>query len=124
VGLAPRPVQRPIPIWIGTGSARPALERVGRLADGWLPLRVPGFGFEEDWAVVRAAAEAAGRDPDSIGIQGRVQCRDLDVDRSRRQIARWAAAGATHIGLDTEQAGLHGAPPQSHLDLLEKLAAS
>ena len=124
VGLAPRPVQQPIPIWIGTGDARPALERVGRLADGWLPLRVPGFGFEEDYAVVRAAAEGAGRDPDAIGIQGRVQCRDLDVDRSRRQVERWAAAGATHIGLDTEQAGLRGKPTDAHLEVLERLIAS
>src|SRR5882762_6608220 len=33
-GLAPLPVQRPIPIWIGASSKR-AYERVGRLADGW-----------------------------------------------------------------------------------------
>jgi probable F420-dependent oxidoreductase len=41
VGLAPRPVQEPHPpIWIG-GSGRPALRRVARLGDGWIPQATP-----------------------------------------------------------------------------------
>src|SRR6267154_2062943 len=40
-GLAPLPVHRPIPVWIGAMS-RPALERAGRLADGWFPPMSPG----------------------------------------------------------------------------------
>lgn len=37
LAVAPRPVQRPRPpIWVG-GSSAPALRRVARLADGWLP---------------------------------------------------------------------------------------
>ena len=39
-GLAPLPVQRPIPIWIGAFEP-PALRRVGRLADGWFPMVAP-----------------------------------------------------------------------------------
>ena len=35
-GLAPLPVQRPIPIWLGAASL-PAFRRTGRLADGWFP---------------------------------------------------------------------------------------
>src|ERR1017187_1057017 len=33
-GLAPLPVQRPIPVWFGAASP-PAYRRAGRLADGW-----------------------------------------------------------------------------------------
>jgi len=44
-GLAPLPVQRPIPVWIGAMS-RPALERAGRLADGWFPPMSPGPDLE------------------------------------------------------------------------------
>jgi probable F420-dependent oxidoreductase len=35
-GVAPRPVQSPIPIWVG-GSGKPALRRVAERGDGWIP---------------------------------------------------------------------------------------
>ncbi len=40
-GLAPLPVQRPIPVWFGAASTR-GLERAGRLGDGWFPMVGPG----------------------------------------------------------------------------------
>src|SRR5205807_8369428 len=40
-GLAPLPVQRPIPVWFGAVAER-ALRRVGRLGDGWFPQVPPG----------------------------------------------------------------------------------
>src|SRR5689334_3263765 len=39
-GLAPRPRQRPLPIWVG-GSTRPALRRAAERGDGWLPQGTP-----------------------------------------------------------------------------------
>ena len=45
-GLAPLPVQRPIPIWIGA-TVPSALRRVGRVADGWFPMVRPGGGLAE-----------------------------------------------------------------------------
>lgn len=33
--IAPRPVQQPLPLWIG-GSSKPAIRRTGRLGTGWL----------------------------------------------------------------------------------------
>ena len=70
-GLAPGPVQRPIPIWLGA-MAEPALRRVGRLADGWFPQARPGGGLEAALEVVATAATAAGRDPAAIGMEGQV----------------------------------------------------
>ena len=61
-GLAPLPVQRPIPVWIGAAS-RPALERAGRLADGWFPMMAPGPKLDEARDIVARSAIAAGRDP-------------------------------------------------------------
>jgi len=40
-GIAPLPVQRPIPIWMG-GASQAAFRRIGRLADGWFPMTSPG----------------------------------------------------------------------------------
>src|SRR5262249_54010957 len=68
-GLAPLPVQRPIPIWFGAASAR-AIRRAGRLADGWFPMMVPGPKLDEAKAVIEQAAIDAGRDPATIGMQG------------------------------------------------------
>src|SRR5262249_9055819 len=39
-GLAPMPNQRAIPVWFGAASDR-ALERAGRLGDGWFPIVGP-----------------------------------------------------------------------------------
>jgi probable F420-dependent oxidoreductase len=39
-GLAPRPRQNPIPIWVG-GSSKPALRRAAARGDGWLPQGTP-----------------------------------------------------------------------------------
>jgi len=53
-GLAPLPVQRPIPVWFGAQSPR-AYRRAGRLADGWFPQMAPGPRLEEARGIVLAA---------------------------------------------------------------------
>lgn len=64
VHLAPRPVQRPHPPLLLGASAEPALRRAGRLADGWISAsRADPATLGQAIGVVRAAAEAAGRDP-------------------------------------------------------------
>ncbi len=114
-GLAPLPIQRPIPVWVG-GSSEPAYRRIGRLADGWFPMVRPGPDLDAALDVIRAAAETAGRDPDAIGMEGRVRWDPDDPDRLVRQVERWRVAGATHLTVDTMYVGLgdvHG-----HLDAL------
>jgi probable F420-dependent oxidoreductase len=72
--FAPDPVQRPGPPILLGGIARPALERAGRLADGWVTSsRTDLSRISEGISVVRSAAEKAGRDPDSI----RIVCRGV-----------------------------------------------
>ena len=106
-GVCPLPPQRPIPIWVGA-SSRPALRRAGRLADGWFPLVVPGHGLEEAVEEVRAGAEEAGRDPSSLGMEGRVNA-GAGPDDLVKHLDRWRAAGATHLSVNTMGAGLYGA---------------
>ena len=112
VGLAPPPVQRPIPIWLAGGSDR-ALERVGRLADGWLPVSVAPVAVRPAVEIVRRSAAAAGRDPAAIGIEGRLPCGGPDLDAAVAAYREWMALGATHVSLNTMNAGLFGA--DSHL---------
>jgi probable F420-dependent oxidoreductase len=103
-GLAPLPVQRPIPVWIGA-VAEQALRRVGRLADGWFPQIPPGPRLDGARAIVSEAAVAAGRDPDALGMEGRIGWGEGDVDKLVRQAGRWRDAQATHLSVNTMGAG-------------------
>jgi probable F420-dependent oxidoreductase len=63
----PRPVQPGGPPVLLGGLARPALQRVGRIADGWITSsRTDLSKIDKLIAVVRESAEAAGRDPDAL----------------------------------------------------------
>lgn len=108
-GLAPLPVQRPIPIWVG-GSSPAAYRRVGRLADGWFPQVPPGDRLDEALAVVAEAARDAGRDPASVAMEGRVSWGAGGIDTALDHLERWRRAGATHVSINTMGAGL------GHLD--------
>jgi probable F420-dependent oxidoreductase len=103
-GLAPMPVQRPIPVWIGAQSPR-AYRRAGRLADGWFPQMAPGPQLDQARQIVTQAAADAGRDPASLGMEGRLRCQQ-DQDKLATEIRQWQDAGATHLSVNTMGAGL------------------
>jgi len=103
-GLAPLPIQRPIPVWMGAFS-EPALRRVGRIADGWVANVPPRRGLEEALEHVHRGADEAGRDRASIGLEGRVDLRPGDPERAAEQISRWREAGASHLSVNTMGAG-------------------
>jgi probable F420-dependent oxidoreductase len=72
--VAPLPVQRPGPPILLGGMVPRALERAGRFADGWITSsRADLSRIAEPIAVIRAAAEEAGRDPTAL----RVICRGV-----------------------------------------------
>ncbi len=104
-GLAPLPVQRPIPVWFGAQSPR-AYERVGRLADGWFPQVPPGPKLDQARTLVAAAAAKAGRDPGMLGMEGRVSWGEEGAAKLVQHVARWRDAGATHVSINTMSAGL------------------
>lgn len=103
-GLAPLPVQRPIPIWIGANSTR-GLERAGRMADGWFPMVVPGPDLDAARAVVDQAAVDAGRDPKSLGMEAWVKWQG-NADDVATKVDKWVKVGASHISINTMGAGL------------------
>jgi probable F420-dependent oxidoreductase len=71
---SPKPVQAGGPPILLGGMARPALLRIGRIADGWITSsRTDLSRISELIAVVREGAAEAGRDPGAI----RVICRGV-----------------------------------------------
>ena len=119
-GIAPVPVQRPIPIWVGAQSAA-AYRRVGRLADGWFPQMGPDASFHEAWAVISAAATAAGRDAASIGVEPRVAWR-ANAAEVATLAGQWREIGAEYIAINTMGAGLRGV--DEHLAALAEAASA
>ena len=60
VTLGPKPA-KPLDVWLG-GAAPAALERIGRLADGWLGSLIPPDQARQSREAIQAAASAAGRE--------------------------------------------------------------
>jgi probable F420-dependent oxidoreductase len=109
--LAPKLLPRP-PILLG-GMAPAALRRAGRIADGWISGSQADLKrIGESIATVKAAAEAAGRDPGSLRFvaRGAVRVRPPGTpnrqlltgtpDQIRADFDDLAAQGVTELGLD------------------------
>lgn len=99
VGINPRP-RRSIPIWMGSyfGSvAERVLERVGRMADGWMP-QYPPDELAPALDRVRSYAVDAGRDPAAIGVECIVKAKASDSPQQWVDLAgRYGELGATHL---------------------------
>ncbi|HSE04029.1 MAG TPA: LLM class F420-dependent oxidoreductase [Methylomirabilota bacterium] len=80
MAMEPKPPQGGrLPIWIG-GNSEAAYRRVGRLGDGWLASRVTdATSAREAIEAIHRHAEAAGRDPATIGLQSMVAPPPRDV---------------------------------------------
>lgn len=120
-GIAPLPIQRPIPVWFGVASPR-AYRRAGRLGEGWFPMVPPGPHLDAAKAQVDEAARAAGRDPATIGMEGRITWGEGGTAVLVDHAERWRAAGATHIAVNTMGAGLGSV--DDHLRVLTEAAAA
>lgn len=121
VGINPRPVQQPIPIWMG-GMAEPVLQRIGRLADGWFPQFTPGAQAEQTLQQVYEYAEQAGRSPDEIGIHGRMRVPVDSPDQWIETAEAWANIGADYLGINTMDCGLSS--PREHIEHIRTVADS
>jgi probable F420-dependent oxidoreductase len=97
----PKPVQPGGPPVLLGGLARAALERAGRIGEGWVTSsRTDLSRIGEGIGTVRAAAEAAGRDPEAV----RVICRGV------------VRAGQEASGPDGERRLLSGSYEQIRAD--------
>jgi probable F420-dependent oxidoreductase len=119
-----------LPLWIG-GHGPAAFRRVGTVGDGWM---ASGVGEPADvqasFDAIRRHAEAAGRDPDAIGLQGMLAPppRDpagktfyADHDRVARRAEELAAMGFGWIAINATAVFQSGA--RSVDALVDQLAA-
>ena len=119
VGIAPLPIQRPIPVWFG-GASSPAYARMGRLADGWFPMVQPGPKLDEARADHRCGGPRGRARPGDhrYGGTGRLAGRRRRPRRTRSGAGR--DVGATHLSINTMRAGL--ATVEDHLDALARVS--
>jgi probable F420-dependent oxidoreductase len=125
----PRPVQPGGPPVLLGGMARPALQRVGRIADGWITSsRTDLSRIGALIAVVRESAEAAGRDPAALrcicrgvvragapatGPDGQRLLLSGDYDQIRADTQWLGEHGVTEVFYDLNWDPLVGSPDAS-----------
>jgi alkanesulfonate monooxygenase SsuD/methylene tetrahydromethanopterin reductase-like flavin-dependent oxidoreductase (luciferase family) len=88
-------------LWLGVGKPR-GIALAARFADGWpMPGNRPGdvAYFAEKRDEIRAAIEAAGRDPDKFTFAAQLTCGETEVElRETLRVARaLMRAGANHV---------------------------
>ncbi|NWK97410.1 LLM class F420-dependent oxidoreductase [Sphingobium lactosutens] len=102
VGINPLPLRKDIPIWLG-GAADALLDRVVRLADGWYPPSSLGRDqLAESIAKMRESAALAGRDPETIGVEGIIRLRGRSVADCMEDYRMWRDLGASRLTFNTE----------------------
>jgi probable F420-dependent oxidoreductase len=89
VKLSPLPVQNPLEVWLG-GTVPAALERCGRLSDGWLPSLCTPDEAAAGRVVIEEAAAKAGRSISSehFGMSIGYAREPIDAATARTMAAR------------------------------------
>jgi probable F420-dependent oxidoreductase len=130
VELAPKPRQRPFPIYIG-GHNEQAITRAARVGQGWLPGWRPFEEVRERTALLRRLTAAAGRDPKDV--EAAVQFTVMLGRTPEEASARYRKTGMgqhrqslAHTGRDPALAEAHNliGTPATVLDKLAWLAAA
>jgi alkanesulfonate monooxygenase SsuD/methylene tetrahydromethanopterin reductase-like flavin-dependent oxidoreductase (luciferase family) len=94
------------------------MRRIARVSDGYFPSFRPDETGRETLARLRQIAKDAGRDPADIGIEGRINFSDGDPEHWQNTANGWRELDATHLSVNTMQAGLSN--PQAHIDAIQQ----
>jgi probable F420-dependent oxidoreductase len=117
VRLNPAP-KRSIPVWIG-GFAPQAIERAGRLADGFIAAGPPEIAIQVMQGV-DAARDQFGRADLDFGHTF-VTLMATSEDDAIAFAEKWREAGGTHVSISTMGLG-HGTSVEAHLDFIGRVA--
>lgn len=100
----PKPVQNPLPLWIGGGGEQRTLRIAARWADGWNYFLMPQDEYRNKLAVLSAHCAAVGRDPRDIRKSLVFQAL---LDDSRSQARERAQERANELGTTQAPMGEH-----------------
>lgn len=112
------PPSRQIPIWIG-GFAPQAMERAGRLADGFIAAGPIDVGIHVK-AGVDASRARHGRADEEFGHTFVTLVSTTDED-ALAAAEKWRAAGGTHVSISSMGMGF-GTSVEAHLDFIGRIA--
>lgn len=98
VSIVPRPVQQPIPIWLG-GISDGAIRRAERLADGWMPILAPDVQAEQKLALLHSELDRHGRKREGFGLEAWLRMKDANPERWAAAAAEWKRLGADTLML-------------------------
>jgi len=116
VGINPRPIQRPIPVWLG-GEADRVLRRVAQLGDGWyIPSYLDEEQIRERVEKLHAYARELGRDPKTIGLEGIIRMWGREPEQCAESLAMWGRLGASHVTFTTESDSYKDRLPGAQMD--------
>jgi probable F420-dependent oxidoreductase len=108
-GMAPRPRQVPLPIWVG-GSSKPALRRAAARGDGWLPQGTPRAEMPAQISyLLEHRKRTRGDDPIDLGTISEFlyigepawdvgeHCRSGSPDAIAESLNEFGAMGVSHV---------------------------
>ncbi len=114
MGISPKPIQQPIPIWFG-GHSDTLIRRAARIGDGWIPLFTTPQEGARELALYKDELKKAGR---NAGIEARALYGNGDPGVWRATADAWRDAGADYFFFVSSEAGLRG--PEAHTKAMEK----
>lgn len=118
----PKPVQRPLPLWVGGQGERLTLRVVAESADGWNTFLMPEEQYRHKLDVLAEHCRAVGRDPrdirKSLVIQALIGETESEVRERTERIAQ--ARGLTPEALRRQ--AVVGTPEQAAEQILRYVA--
>ncbi len=112
--IAPRPVQKQIPLWVGVGGTPESAERAGRLGTG-LALAILGgdpIRFKPLVDIYRQAGEAAGHHDLKVGVTGHFYIADT-MEQAREEFYPYYS---NYWGYVNKQRGMSTHIPRSDFE--------
>ncbi len=130
LAIAPRPVQQPIPIWVG-GSSRRALRRAAEHGDGWIPQGTPRDQMPAQIATIRELRERSELADRQIDLGAMAE--PLYVGDPGWDVGRWTLTGGpdehaerlrafAEMGCGHVQVRVRSRSADEYIDQLERVA--